>query len=76
MLITDEVAEVDVIHPEISEPFLYGQSLAEHHQTSHREPLLAGCPINDITAKIFEKRFVIDLIPYVTIVPILEHPQQ
>ena len=71
-LITDKITEIKVIHTEVGEPFLYGQSLAEHHQTSHREPLLAGCPINDITAKIFEKRFVIGFIPHVTIISKLE----
>ena len=71
-LITDEVAKIKVVHPEIGKTFLYRQTLAEHHKSSHRKPFFTRCSVNDITAKILEKCFVIDLVPYVTIVPKLE----
>ena len=70
--ITDEVAEIEVIHTEIGKTFLHGQSLAEHHQAGHRKTFFACCSVDDITAKILEKCFVIDLIPHVTLVSVLE----
>ena len=60
--ITDEIAEIDVVHSEIGKPFLNGQTLAEHHQSCHRKTFFARCPVNDITTKILKERFVIDLV--------------
>ena len=71
-LVTNEVAEIKVVHSEIGEPFLYRQTLAEHHQASHCKAFFARCPVNDITTKILEECFVVSFIPHVTIVPELE----
>ena len=67
-LFTYQIAEVNIVHPEIGKSLLYRKPLAKHHQACHRQSLFACFTVNDIAAKVSQEGLVIHFIPYMSFI--------
>ena len=72
-LFTYQMAEVNIVHPEVGKSLLYRKPLAKHHQASHRQALFPCFSVNDIAAKILQESLVVHFIPHMSLVPELKH---